>query len=97
MNTLESKYAQLLDHRLHAGEIVKYSFESLKLKLAKRTFYTPDFEVVTPECIEIHEVKGFWEDDARVKIKVAAKLFPEFKFVAVQFKKKKWLYEIIDY
>jgi hypothetical protein len=32
--------------------------------------------------LEVHEVKGFWEDDARVKVKVAASLFP-FRFIAV--------------
>ena len=38
------------------------------------------------EALEFHEVKGFWRDDARVKIKVAAEHFP-FKFVAVRKKK----------
>jgi hypothetical protein len=33
--------------------------------------------------IELHEVKGFWTDDARVKIKVAASIYP-FKFMAVK-------------
>ena len=32
--------------------------------------------------LELHECKGFWRDDARVKIKVAASLYP-FKFIAV--------------
>ena len=38
--------------------------------------------------IELHEVKGFWMDDARVKIKVAAEMYP-FKFVAIKVKAKK--------
>ena len=38
--------------------------------------------------LEAHEVKGFWEDDAKVKIKVAAELYP-FSFVAVTKKPKK--------
>lgn len=38
--------------------------------------------------MEAHEVKGFWTDDARVKIKVAASLFP-FKFVAVKVQSQK--------
>ena len=93
MNKLETRYAGVLAERKYAGEIIRYSFEKLKFKLAKRTFYTPDFLVVLPTHIEIHEVKGFWEEDARVKIKVAAENFPEFKFVAVQWKKKQWIYE----
>ena len=33
--------------------------------------------------------KGFWEDDARVKIKVAAEVFP-FRFVAITRSKDGW-------
>lgn len=95
MNTTEKKYADYLAQRKLAGEIRSYLFEKVKFKLAPKTFYTPDFYVVTPDCIEIHEVKGHWQDDARVKIKVAAEMFPEFKWVAVQWKNKKvgWLFE----
>jgi len=39
--------------------------------------------------IECHEVKGFWRDDARVKIRVAASLYP-FRFVAVTKTKGGW-------
>ena len=39
--------------------------------------------------VEIHEVKGFWMDDARVKIKVASEMFP-FRFVAVTRKAGRW-------
>ncbi|MFX6258524.1 DUF1064 domain-containing protein, partial [Acinetobacter baumannii] len=35
-----------------------------------------------------HEVKGFWTDDARVKIKVAAEQYP-LTFLAVKAKAKK--------
>jgi hypothetical protein len=40
--------------------------------------------VLTREGIdELHEVKGgFFEDDARVKIKVAAETFPCFRFLS---------------
>jgi hypothetical protein len=38
--------------------------------------------------MEIHETKGFWTDDARVKIKVAADMYP-FKFVAIKARAKK--------
>ena len=43
--------------------------------------------------IEIHEAKGFWEDDARVKIKAVAEQFPEFWFMAVQWKGGEWQVE----
>jgi hypothetical protein len=38
--------------------------------------------------LELHEVKGFWQDDARVKIKIAADLYP-MRFIAVRAKLKK--------
>ena len=38
--------------------------------------------------MEMHEVKGFWQDDARVKIKVAADMYP-LKFIAVKRRSKK--------
>ena len=42
--------------------------------------------------MECHEVKGFWQDDARVKIKVAADLYP-IRFLAVMKKKSEWQIE----
>lgn len=93
-NKLERRYGlEVLEPKLFTKEILSYQFESLKFKLAKRTFYTPDYVVVTPTHIEIHEVKGFWEDDARVKIKVVAELNPHFLFVAIQHKKGQWIKE----
>ena len=84
MNSTEKAYAAHLDDRKLAGEVLAYWFEGVKFKLADKTFYTPDFLVMLADnTLEVHEVKGFWEDDARVKIKVAANMFP-FKFVGVQ-------------
>jgi hypothetical protein len=84
MNKTEEKYAAYLELRKRSGEIIRWVFEPFKLRLADNTFYHPDFMVVTAEQIEIHEYKGHWEDDARVKIKVAAELFPEFQFIAAR-------------
>jgi len=97
MNKLETAYQQHLEMRRLAGEIIWYEFEKIKFKLAPNTFYTPDFIVMLPDgLIEIHEVKGFWEDDARVKIKVAADQFP-FVFRAIRRASKKdgggWIIE----
>lgn len=89
MNGLERRYADHLKQRQFAGEIALYAFDSIKLRLAGNTFYTPDFLVMlTDGEIEVHEVKGFWEDDARVKIKVAADKFP-FRFKAITWGKAK--------
>lgn len=82
-------YCQHLELRKRAGEIVWYRFEGIKLRLADNTFYTPDFAVMlaTGE-MELHEVKGFWTDDARVKTKVAADQYP-FRIIWVTVKPKK--------
>lgn len=82
LNKTEQAYEAVLALRKRAGEIAWYKFEGLKLRLADNTFYTPDFAVMLSSGeIECHEVKGFWTDDARVKIKVAADLYP-FRFLA---------------
>lgn len=91
MNGLEKKYAQHLEMRKMVGEIVDYKFEPLKLKLAPATFYNPDFLILMPDGrLELHETKGFMEDDAAVKIKVAREMFAGFfKVVLVQLNKSK--------
>lgn len=89
MNKTEQQYEADLRLRQIAGEIAWYRFEATKLRLADNTFYSPDFTVMLSDGhIEQHEVKGFWTDDARVKIKVAAEQHP-YKFVAVTAKPKK--------
>lgn len=89
MNKTESAYAATLESRKHAGEVSWYRFEGLKFRLADNTFYTPDFAVMLADgSLEAHEVKGFWLDDARAKIKIAADMYP-LRFVAIQAKPKK--------
>ena len=89
MNKTEAAYAALLESQKAAGEVAWYKFEAIKLRLADNTFYTPDFAVMLANGqMELHEVKGFWQDDARAKIKIAADMYP-FRFVAVRPKPKK--------
>ena len=95
MNGLEEKWADQLELLKISGMILAWSFESVGLRLADRTFYYPDFLVVCPNHFELHEVKGHWEDDARVKFKVAAEQFPWFVFKAMMWVagKKEWRIE----
>ncbi len=98
MNDTEFRYSAHLEQRKIAGEIYTYGYEPIKLRLADKTFYTPDFMVVLADMtIEFHEVKGSWkaphQDDARVKIKVAAEQFPLFRFVAAVKVKGEWQIE----
>ena len=89
MNATEADYGAILSSRVIAGEVVWYRFEGLKLRLADNTFYTPDYAVMlTTGELQCHEVKGFWMDDARVKIKVAAEMYP-FRFIAVKKRTKR--------
>ncbi len=86
MNKTEAAYDQHLAALQYAGEILWRKFEGLKLRLADNTFYTPDFAVMAADGVmECHEVKGapgIFTDDAKVKVKVAAEMYP-FAFVVV--------------
>lgn len=99
-NKTEQAYENFLGARQRVGDVLWFKFEGVKLRLADNTFYTPDFAVMLSNGqIEMHEVKGFWADDARVKIKVAAELYP-FRFLAARPKPKKdgggWQIEVFE-
>lgn len=90
MNKTEQAYAAQLEVRKSILKIADFKFDCIKLRLADKTFVTLDFFVLMPDgTMEFHEVKGHWEDDARVKIKVAAEQYPYFTFKAVTTRAKK--------
>ena len=101
MNKTEADYAEFLESEKRAGRIEKFWFESLKVKIAAgKCWYTPDFMVFRPDGeIELHEVKGaraVFQEDARVKVKVAASQYPFPVFVVYPRPKKDgggWTYE----
>lgn len=86
MNKTEKAYALHLEGLMVIGEIVWWRFESIKFKLADNCHYNPDFAVMKASGeIQIIEVKGnlnYIQDDAKVKIKVAAAEMP-FRFFLV--------------
>lgn len=97
MNGTEARYAQRLELLRRAGEVISWSFQTHTFLLGFNTRYTPDFEVVTRTGVEYHEVKAgrrrpdprrptrklaLWKDDSRAKWKIAASLFPHFRWVA---------------
>lgn len=101
MNSLESAYADHLENLRLSGEIVWWAYEPIKLRLANKTTYNPDFLVIRSDGeVEVHETKGYWRDDARLKIKIAAEYFWFFRFVAIQQVPKKhgggWSYEFFN-
>jgi hypothetical protein len=89
MNKTEAKYAERLKLLECCGEVLWWRFEGIKLRLADNTFFTVDFSVLARDgVLEMHEVKGFWTDDARAKIKIAADQYP-FRFKAFKVEAKK--------
>jgi hypothetical protein len=94
MNRTEQAYANELESRRLSGDVASWMYEPAGLRLAANTTYNPDFLVVLQDgTTEWHEVKGFWRDDARVKIKVAATRFPFWRFIAVTKKAGAWIVE----
>lgn len=77
MNKTERARAIDLEAMKRTGQIVAWWYERWTFKLADDTRYTPDFVIQKPSgALEVEEVKGFWRDDARIKIKVFAEQFP---------------------
>jgi hypothetical protein len=87
MNQTEAIYAEGLEGRKLAGEIIGWEFEAITFKLANGCRYTPDFFVtlsdLTMECID---AKGGGPIDPKsiVKVKCAAEKFYQYRFVIEQ-------------
>lgn len=84
MNKTESRYAQHLESRKIAGEILTWMFEGITLRLSETATLTMDFAVMLKDgTVELIDVKGAkktpggksipWvEPDAAIKLKWAA-------------------------
>lgn len=84
MNKTEERFLrEVVEPMMRSGQLLWWAFEGIKLRLAPKTFLTPDFAVMREGgLIELHDVKGaehLIEEDALVKLKVAADRFP-FEF-----------------
>jgi hypothetical protein len=96
MNGLEKRYSLHLETEKALGLIQDWRFEPLKLLLAPKTTFTGDFVVKMPDgSLELRETKGWWEEDARLKIKWAAKDFRWMfsRIVGVKWERGDWQYE----
>lgn len=70
---------------------VNVRIQAIRLELAPNCTYTPDFSVWFMGKMIFYEAKGaFVRDDAIVKLKTAARLYPEFDFWLCQRKNNKW-------
>jgi len=82
MNGTEKAYAKELELMKLAGQISDYKFHAFTLTIAeppkaKAARWTPDFAVWSADMVlEFHEVKGFMQDHALVRIKAAAAQYP---------------------
>jgi hypothetical protein len=85
MNEIEEAYAAALTSWQNGVGVHAWRFEAVTLRLAADLRYTPDFWVVLDDgTVCCDEVKGFWQPQARIKIKAAARLFPWFRFRGVE-------------
>lgn len=92
MNSLEARYVvEVLEKEIERGEVIRWHYEPVKLRLAPKTTYTPDFMVIKEDGeIGFREVKGFMREDAAVKFKWARELYPYFSFQMITRKGGKW-------
>lgn len=98
----EARYAAVLEEEKRTGLILDYWYEPIKgLYLAPKTTYTPDFLVQvwqSPDhrTLVFHEVKGpFIREKDLIKAKVAARLYPCFRFLLVQWTGDEWTWQLI--
>jgi hypothetical protein len=90
LNKTEAAFEVQLKADAKALEIDVLPSQSITLRLGNGVRYTPDFITVEHEPLDdaagcaqtlrAYEVKGFMRDDAAVKLKVAASLYPWIKF-----------------
>lgn len=77
MNKWEEKFAAQLDQRKRAGELIWWAFEPFRIRLADGAFYRPDFVAVDKDGrTSIYEVKGYFREAAKVRLKVATDKLP---------------------
>lgn len=91
-------YVSYIVPRLHSGEIVKCLSPGMQFYLAKSTTYKPDFVCLMSDgSLRIFETKGFFREDAIVKLKVSAEIFSFFQFFLVTKKGKTFILKEIPH
>jgi hypothetical protein len=97
MNKVERAYAEcVLAPALAAGAIRGWKYESHNFRIADRTWFLPDFEVLCGDLsLELVEIKALWgngkfgwKDDAIVKWKACRELYPWYRWRALAGRKK---------
>jgi hypothetical protein len=90
----EREYADYLSQDM---TIKAWQYEAIRLILAPKTTYLPDFFVTRLDGrLEIREVKGYLREKDNIKLKVAAKMFPMFRFYLVRKVGDRWDHKLIN-
>jgi len=89
----ESQYAEHLKALKTAGTIQSWAYEAIRLRIADKGVYTPDFMVVTPEEIQMHEVKGQRREAGMVRLRTAAHQHRWARFFLVTKTRGNWVIE----
>lgn len=87
LNKTEREYLMFIRHLGFSWVGV----QNITLKLGHDCRFTADFVTIDKNGhIQAREVKGFMRDDALVKLKVAARMFPFLEFIVVRKTKGGW-------
>lgn len=94
-NKWEERYCEeWLDPLTLEGQLLWFEFEPFKIELAYRCTLTVDyFSFSRNGFIFADDIKGFLRDDANVKIKVAARMFPHITFRFAALKGRQWTWK----
>jgi hypothetical protein len=95
MNGWEKAFADMLEMQRVTGYVKWWKYEGIKLRLADGAWFKVDFFVMYADgTTEAVEVKGHMREAARVRLRVAADLYP-WKFSIARKTKDGWSYEIV--
>jgi hypothetical protein len=91
LNKTEQEWADILEQKRAAGEILWWKAHPFNVRLADDTFYRIDFLVLRSDMVlEIHETKGeYVTDKGQMKIKLCAEVLPVFVMVKMTKQSKK--------
>lgn len=85
-----------LEYLRHTAQVKCLHIMAITLKLAFDCRLTPDFSYYSEGGqLTFIDVKGWQREDALIKMKVAARTFPEWRFVIVKRIKREWKFEEI--
>jgi hypothetical protein len=95
MNKWELRYAERCNLDIGLAELKSWEYEIIRLRIGVgRCFYSPDFVCLDVNGrVSIIEVKGWRWAAGIVRVKVAAKLYPQWDFMLAKWTTNGWEYE----